>query len=129
MYYLETIPFIILLITLIEVAIRIPFKADAITFAICEAAFVNLSTGPSELSYSMLLILDPAAIIFVPTSESADARPVIQTILKVSLVDFSAYKCVDSVAMRQLIKYLTLEFFTASVNEEPSDLDILFPLS
>jgi len=105
MYYLETIPFIILIITLIEVAIRKPSKADAITFAICEAAFVNSPIiGPSELSNSMLLILDPAAIIFVPISVSADARPVIQTILKVSLVDFSVYKCVDSLAMRQFIK-------------------------
>jgi hypothetical protein len=104
MYYLETIPFTILVITLIEGAIRIPLKADAISIVICVAAFVNLSIGPSELSYSMLLILDPAAIIFVPTSVSLDARPVIITILPVSLVDTSVFICVDSLAMRLIIK-------------------------
>jgi hypothetical protein len=93
MYYLETIPFTILVITLIEVAIRKPHKADAISIAICATAFVNLSIGPSVLSYSMLLILDPAAIIFAPISVSLDARPVIITIFKVSLVDSSVYKC------------------------------------
>ena len=103
MYYLETIPLNILIITLKEGAIRIPTKADAIYLVICEAAFVNLSISPSVLSYSMLLTLDPAAIIFVPTSVSADARPVIQTILKVSLVDSSAYKCEDSLAMKLFI--------------------------
>jgi hypothetical protein len=87
MYYLETIPFTILVITLIEVAIRKPIKADSISIAICVAAFVNPSIGPSELSYSMPLTLDPAAIIFVPISESLDARPVSIAILPVSLVD------------------------------------------
>jgi hypothetical protein len=104
MYYLETIPFIILVITLIEVAIRKPIKADAILIVICVAAFVNLSIGPSELSYSMHLILDPAAIIFVPISVSLDARSVSLTILPVSLVDSSACKCEDSLAMRPIIK-------------------------
>jgi hypothetical protein len=91
LYYLETIPFIILIITLIEVAIRKPIKSDAISYVICIAASVNLSIGPSVLSYSMLLTLVPAAIIFVPTSVSADARPLPPAILKVSLVDFSVY--------------------------------------
>jgi hypothetical protein len=103
MYYLETIPFIILIIALIEVAIRIPIKAHAISIVICPAAFVNIPIGPSELSYSMLLILVPAAIIFVPTMVSVDARPFLQAILKVSLVDFSAYKCHDSLAMTLII--------------------------
>jgi hypothetical protein len=87
MYYLETIPFIILIITLIEGATRIPIKADAISNVICPAAFVNFPIGPSELSYSMLLILVPAAIIFVPIMEIVDARPFLQAILIVSLVD------------------------------------------
>jgi hypothetical protein len=103
MFYLETFPFTILVIALIVVAIRKPLKADAIFFAICATAFVNLSIGPYELSYPMLLTLDPAAIIFVPSSVSADARTVIITILEVSLVDFSVYKCVDSLAMRPII--------------------------
>jgi hypothetical protein len=104
MYYLETIPFTILVITLIEVAIRKPIKADAISIVICEAAFVNLSIDPYELSYSMLLILDPAAIIFVPISVSLDARPVSLTILIVSLVDSSVFICVDSLAIKGVIK-------------------------
>ena len=87
--YLETIIFIILLITLIEVSIRKPTKYDAVFLSICIAAYFNLSIGLSVLSYSMHLTLFPAAIIFVPRSESADARPVILTIFKVSLVDFS----------------------------------------
>ena len=103
MYYLETIPFTILIITLIEGAIRIPKKAHAISIAICEAAFVNIPIGPSELSYSMLLILVAAAIIFVPTMVSVDARPFLQAILIVSLVDISAYKCHDSLAMMHII--------------------------
>jgi hypothetical protein len=103
MYYLETIPFIILIITLIEVATRIPIKADAISIVICIAAFVNLPIGPSVLSYSMLLILVPAAIIFVPIRPSEDARPFPQAILIVSLVDISVYKCHDSLAMTQII--------------------------
>ena len=104
MYYKETIPFIILVSALKEVAIRKPLKADAIEIAICKAAFVNSPISPSVLSYSMFLILVPAAIIFVPTSESADARPVSQAILIVSLVDISVYKCCDSLAMTQIIK-------------------------
>jgi hypothetical protein len=104
MYYKETIPFIILESALKEVAIRIPIKPDAISIVICPAAFVNLSTRPSELSYSMLLILVEAAIIFVAISESADARPALQAILIVSLVDISAYKCCDSLAMNPIIK-------------------------
>jgi len=72
---------------LIEVATRIPKKADAISIVICPAAFVNIPIGPSELSYSMLLILVPAAIIFAPTRPIVYARPFLQAILKVSLVD------------------------------------------
>jgi hypothetical protein len=87
MYYKETIPFTILVSALKEVAIRKPCKADAISIVICIAAFVNLSIGPSELSYSMHLILVPAAIIFAPISVSVDARAALQAILKVSLVD------------------------------------------
>jgi hypothetical protein len=129
MYYLETIPFTILVITLIELAIRKPKKADAISNIICEAAFVNLSTRRSELSYSMLLILEPAAIIFVPISVSLDARPVSLTILIVSLVDSSFCICVDSLAMTLIIKQLTLVFRSISVNNESFDLDILYPFS
>jgi hypothetical protein len=103
MYYVETIPFIILIITLIEVAIRIPIKADAIHIAICPAAFVDNPIGFSELSYSMLLILVPAALIYVPIRPSVDARPFLMAILKVSLVDIPVYKCCDSLAMRQII--------------------------
>jgi hypothetical protein len=104
MYYKETIPFTILVSALIEVSIRKPLKPDAISIAICIAAFVNTSTGASELSYSMLLILVPAAIIFAPIIVSVDARAALEAILKVSLVDFSVYKCCDSLAMTQIIK-------------------------
>ena len=104
MYYKETIPFIILVSALKEVAIRIPIKPDAMFIVICPAAFVNISTGPSELSYSMPLILVPAAIIFAHISVSVDARPALQAILIVSLVDFSVYKCCDSLAMKIIIK-------------------------
>jgi hypothetical protein len=100
MYYLETIPFIILIITLKEVAIRIPIKADAISIVICPAAFVNPPIGPSVLSYSMLLILVEAAIIFASTRPSLNARPFLISILIVSLVDISVYKCCDSLAMK-----------------------------
>jgi hypothetical protein len=105
MYYKETIPFIILVSALKEVAIRKPCKADAISIVICPAAFVNSPIiGPSVLSYSMLIILVPAAIIFVPISVSVDARPMSLPILKVSLVDFSVYICCDSLAMKIFIK-------------------------
>ena len=87
MYYKETIPFTILVSALIEVAIRIPCKADAISIVICIAAFVNSPIGLSELSYSMPLILVEAAIIFIPISVSVDARAALQAILIVSLVD------------------------------------------
>jgi hypothetical protein len=105
MYYNETIPFIILVSALKEVAIRKPLKADAISFVICIAAFVNSPIiCPSELSYSMPLTLVPAAIIFVPIIVSEDARPALQAILKVSLVDCSVYICCDSLAMKIIIK-------------------------
>ena len=86
-----------------EDATKIPIKADAISIVICPAAFVNIPTGMSVLSYSMHIILVPAAIIFAPTRPSVDARPFLQAILKVSLVDFSIYKCHDSLAMRHII--------------------------
>jgi hypothetical protein len=84
---LETIPCIIFEITFIELAIRIPFDADAISFVICIDSFVNLSIRRSVFSYSMSLTLVPAAIIFVPIRPSEDARPVFLAILIVSLVD------------------------------------------
>jgi hypothetical protein len=105
MYYKETIPFIILVSALKEVAIRKPLKGDAIEIAICKAAFVNSPIiCPSALSYSMFLILVPAAIIFAPISVSVDARPAPQAILIVSLVDISVYKCCNSLAMKIIIK-------------------------
>jgi hypothetical protein len=104
MYYKDTIPFIILVSALIEVAIRIPLKPDAMSIVICPAAFVNTSIGPTFLSYSMHLILVPAAIIFAPIRPSEDARAALQAILIVSLVDFSVYKCCDSLAMKIIIK-------------------------
>jgi hypothetical protein len=126
---LETIPCIIFKIAFIEFAIRIPFDADAISFVICIDSFVNLSIRRSVLSYSMSLIPVPAAIIFAPIRPSVDAGPVFLAILIVSLVHLSAYKCCDSLAMRLVIKYLTLIFDTASINDHSSYLDILFPFS
>jgi hypothetical protein len=90
---LETLPFISLIITLVEVAIRKPIKANAILFIICIAAFVNLAVGPSVLSYSLRFTPDPAAIIFPPVRPSVDALPVLQAILIISLVDIPIYKC------------------------------------
>jgi hypothetical protein len=52
----------------------------------------------------MPLILDPAAIIFVPIRPSEDTRSVSLAILPVSLVDSSAYICEDSLAMKLFIK-------------------------
>ena len=103
MYYKETIPFIILVSALKEVAIRKPIKPDAFSFVICKAAFVNSPISPSVLSYSMLLILVPAAIIFATIIVSVDARAALQAILIVSLVEISVYKCYDSLAMRAII--------------------------
>ena len=86
MYNLETIPFIILITALIEVSFRTPENYDAVFLVICIAAFVNLSISLSVLSYSMPLILVPAAIIFSPIRPSVDSRPVHLAIFKVSLV-------------------------------------------
>jgi hypothetical protein len=116
MQYLDAIAFTILIIALIEVAIRTPPKADAISFVICMAAFVNLSNGPSELSYSMHLTIDPTAIIFFPIRPSFDARPVSLINFPVSLVDSSVCRCVDSVAMLKIIKKLALVFVSISAN-------------
>jgi hypothetical protein len=103
MYYKDTIPFIILESALIEVAIRKPRNPDAISFVICPSAFENRSIGPSVLSYSMILILVEAAIIFVPIRPSVDARPADEAILIVSLVYISVYICYNSLAMRTII--------------------------
>jgi hypothetical protein len=51
----------------------------------------------------MHIILVEAAIIFVPMRPSEDARPFLLSILIVSLVEISVYKCCDSLAMRQII--------------------------
>jgi hypothetical protein len=79
----------------------------------------------------MHLILEPGAIIYFPIMPSVFARPVLKAILIISLVDISAYKCCLSLAMRHIIKQLTLIFVSepVSVNDDPSDLDILFPFS
>jgi hypothetical protein len=98
--YVETIPYIILISALIETPISIPIKTDAILFIICPGAFVNSPVSPSELSYSMSLTLVPAAVIFVPISPTVDARPILQAILRVSLVDSSALNFEHSLAMR-----------------------------
>jgi hypothetical protein len=129
MYHIKTLLFIILPLPLKEIAIRIPIKTDAIPFAICPAASVNDSIWLSLISYSKSLTFAPAAFISCPITPSVDARPVHLTILKVSLADISVCICLDSLAMKLFIKYLTIVFVSISANDDPFDLHIIFPFS
>jgi hypothetical protein len=63
MNYLEIISYIIFIKALIEVAFRRPFKADAVSFIICPAAFVNIPISISKLSYSMFLIILKVTVV------------------------------------------------------------------
>jgi hypothetical protein len=127
---MDTIPQIILISAMKESPIRIPIKTDAIPFIICPAAFVNPPIDESELSYSMLLILVPGAIIFVPAKPpSVQPRSVLLALLKFSLVEISAYKCGHSIAMRQIFEKFTFVLCPISANDCPSDLLIFFPFS
>jgi hypothetical protein len=75
------------------------------------------------------IIFIPGAIIFVPTRPSVGAIPVLEAILKISPVEISFYKFFHSLAMKQIFKQITLVLFSLSVNDDPSDLNILFPFS
>jgi hypothetical protein len=100
MNYVETIPFIILISAKREDLTTIPKKADSTLIIICPAAFVNYPIRVSILSYSMSLTLVPGAVIFFPIRASEDARPILDAILNLSLVDISAFKFEHSLAMR-----------------------------
>jgi hypothetical protein len=127
--YLETIEFIILISTKREIPLRTPIKTDAFPYIICPAAFVNASISLSELSYSMLHIIVPTALIFVSSRRSVDARSVLQSIFVVSLVKVSVFIYCESLAMRQIFKKITSVPSPISANDCSSDLLIFDPFS
>jgi hypothetical protein len=77
----------------------------------------------------MLHAIVPAAIIFAPIRPSVDARSVLLTLLKFSLVEISSFKCEYYLAMRQIFKKLTFVLSPISANDCPSDLLIFVPFS
>jgi hypothetical protein len=77
----------------------------------------------------MLHIIVKAAVIFVPIRASEDARSVVLALLKFSLVEFSAFICYYSLAMRQIFKKLTYVLYPVFVYDCPSDLLIFVPFS
>jgi len=127
---LEAFSLVVLESALVEGAIWEPKEAEAILFIFFIAAFVNASISEPKLSDSVFFALVPITGVFGVIRESVGPRAMNPAIIEVSFVKVTFRISIYALlAMRLIFDEQPLIHVSASVIEDPSYLDILFPFS